>query len=189
MRMFLVLGLRPGELFALRRDDKGPGQIRINESVSSNRLLVDPKTDASISYVYLPQSINTALDFWLEALEDKRPEGFIFPTRNGTPLNVCNYLNQVVKPAAEQARKEAEASGPVPDGYLVGVNHQAFRRTCATYMQMHGTVKDIQSHLRHASATTTLGVYVKPIPDSVREAVEQLDQTLAGRASELGSVQ
>ena len=35
VRMFLVLGLRPGELFALRRDDRvGPNQIRIDESIS-----------------------------------------------------------------------------------------------------------------------------------------------------------
>ena len=82
VRMFLVLGLRPGELFALRRDDKLAGRIRINESVSSNRLLVAPKTEASISYVWLPQTIETALDFWLESQQDKRPEAFMFPTKH-----------------------------------------------------------------------------------------------------------
>ena len=82
----------------------------------------------------------------------------------------------------ERAPKEAEAVGPVRDGYLVGVNHQAFRRTCATYMQKHGTVKDVQSHLRHASATTTVGLYMKEIPVSVRAAVAELDKALCAGA-------
>jgi integrase len=188
VRMFLVLGLRPGELFALRCDDKMPGQVRINESVSSNRMLVEPKTKTSVALVWLPKSIETALDFWIESLDDRNPEAFIFPTKNGTPLNVCNYLNQVIKPAAERARKEAEAINPVPAAYLVGVNHQAFRRTCATYMQKHGTVKDVQSHLRHASANTTVGVYMKEIPVSVRAAVEELDRALSGGSVPSGPV-
>ena len=80
-------------------------------------------------------------------MDGKRPEAFIFAIKNATPLNVCNYLNQVIKPAAERARTEAAVLGPVTARYLLGVNHQAFRRTCATYIQKHGTVKDVQAHL------------------------------------------
>lgn len=188
VRMFLVLGLRPGELFSLRRNDKAPGRIRVDESVSTDRLLVEPKTEASVSYVWVPQSLETELDFWIEAQEDKRPEAFLFPTRNKTPLNVSNYLFQVIKPAAQRALKEATTKGPVPSGFLVGVNHQAFRRTCATYMQKHGTVKDVQAHLRHASATTTVGVYMEEIPASVRMAVEELDRVLSVPAAQRGAV-
>ncbi|MCC6591634.1 MAG: site-specific integrase [Bryobacterales bacterium] len=188
IRMFLVLGLRPGEMFVLRRNDKLPGQLRIDESVSPDRLIVEPKSEASTSYVWLPQSLETELDFWLEAQTNQRPDAFMFPTRNGTPLNVCNYLNEVVKPAAACALKEARAKGPVPAGFLEGVNHQAFRRTCATYMQKHGTVKDVQAHLRHASATTTVGVYMKEIPASVRAAVEELDRVLSVPAEQSGAV-
>jgi integrase len=47
VRMFLVLGLRPGELFALRRNDRvGKNQIRIDESISPLSGVVEPKTDA-----------------------------------------------------------------------------------------------------------------------------------------------
>ena len=188
VRMFLVLGLRPGELFVLRRNDKVPGRVRIDESVSPDRFIVEPKSEASTSYVWLPQALETELDFWLEAQEDKRPDAFIFPTRNNTPLNVCNYLNEVIKPAARRALKEAKARGQVPAGFLEGVNHQAFRRTCATYMQKHGTVKDVQAHLRHASATTTVGVYMQEIPASVRSAVEELDRVLSVPAAQSGAV-
>lgn len=188
VRMFLVLGLRPGELFVLRRDDKFPGRVRIDESVSPDRLIVEPKTAASISYVWLPQSLEAELNFWLEAKADQRPESFLFPTRNGTPLNVSNYLNEVIKPAAKRALTEAKAKCNVAPGFMVGVTHQAFRRTCATYMQKHGTVKDVQAHLRHASATTTVGVYMQEIPASVRVAVEELDRVLSVPAEQSGSV-
>ncbi len=180
VRMFLVLGLRPGELFALRRNDKGAGRLRIDESVSTDRLLVEPKTEASATYVWLPPSLEAQLDFWLHSQEDKGPAAFIFPTRNSTPLNVSNYLNQVLKPAAERARRRAVTSGAsVSLGFLEAISHQMFRRTCATYMQKVGNIKDIQAHLRHASASTTIGVYVQEIPASVRRAVAELDEILS----------
>ncbi|MGA2114345.1 MAG: hypothetical protein ABSH56_06295 [Bryobacteraceae bacterium] len=55
----------------------------------------------------------------------------------------------------------------------------AGRRTCATWFQEVGTAKDIQSQLRHASPTTTLGVYVHELPERARLAVEALDRKLS----------
>ena len=40
------------------------------------------------------------------------------------------------------------------------------------------TVKDVQAHLRHTNAKTTLEHYIKSVPESVRVAVESLDQLL-----------
>jgi len=62
------------------------------------------------------------------------------------------------------------------------VNFRAFRRTCATWFQKVGTTKDIQAQLRHTTPMTTLGVYVQELPESVRTAVEALDQKLCGVA-------
>jgi integrase len=184
IRMFLVLGLRPGEMFALRRDDRiHPSQIRIDESVSEELdcgdKLVAPKTEASTSYVWLPRSIETELDFWLDGQEDKRPEAFMFPSKVGSPLNLNNFLNRNIKPAATLALNRVLQEGRIaPPGFLARINHQAFRRTVATQMQKTGTVKDVQAHLRHATPAMTIGVYMKEIPASVREAVEHLDQKL-----------
>jgi integrase len=56
------------------------------------------------------------------------------------------------------------------------VNHQILRRTFAslTY-NTGGDLKDIQAQLRHSSVNTTANVHTKPIPQSVKDAVEALD--------------
>jgi integrase len=107
IRMFLVLGLRPGEMFALRRNDRiDPSQIRIDESVSEEmelgEKLVAPKNEASTSYVWLPQAVQMELDFWLEGQHERNPESFIFPSKVGTPLNLNNFLNRIIKPATQR---------------------------------------------------------------------------------------
>ena len=48
-------------------------------------------------------------------------------------------------------------------------------------------MKDIQEQMRHASAVTTMNVYVQSIPESVRKTVGKVDRDLrksAKRAAE-----
>lgn len=180
VRMFLLLGLRPGELFALRRNDRLAGNyLRIDQSVSPLVGVVDPKTDASATCVWMPQSIATELDFWMESQKDKRPEAFIFATRNDTPLRANNFLRRALKGAGKRTLKALTADGAkLPDGFLENLTHQALRRSCATHMQHLGSVKDVQAHLRHARPNITAEVYMQEIPATVRAAVESLDQKL-----------
>ena len=51
------------------------------------------------------------------------------------------------------------------------VTFQLMRRTLGTDMQKHGTLKDAQGALRHASIKTTGDVYVQTIEQSVLQAV------------------
>jgi len=180
VRMFLLLGLRPGELFALRRNDRLAGNdLRIDQSVSPLVGVVDPKTDASVACVWMPRSVATELDFWMESQKDKRPEAFIFATRKGTPLRANNFLRRALRGAGERARAQLTASGEkIPEGFLQNLTHQALRRSCATHMQHFGSVKDIQAHMRHARPNITAEVYMQEIPATVRAAVESLDQKL-----------
>lgn len=185
IRMFLVLGLRAGELFALRRNDRiEPSQLRIDESISEelrgDERVVTPKTVASKAYVWLPSSIRIELDQWIDAMDNKQPEAFLFATRNGTPLNMNNFLRRTIKPAAERARTMLLKQNPeLSADILAEVNHQVFRRTCATHMQKVGSVKDIQAHLRHSTPAMTIREYIQEIPASVRAAVESLDDKLS----------
>jgi hypothetical protein len=55
------------------------------------------------------------------------------------------------------------------------------RRTLGTDLQKHGTLKDAQSALRHASIRTTADVYMQPLEESVVEAVNsRTRQILSG---------
>ena len=63
------------------------------------------------------------------------------------------------------------------------MTHQMLRRTCSTYMAQITSVKDVQAHLRHTNAKTTLEHYIKSVPESVRVAVEALDQLLKKKPS------
>jgi integrase len=173
VRMFLVLGLRPGEMFALRWDDKQGNSLRIDSSISGG-IEVDTKTEGSDSAVWLPASVDTELEFWRGCAKDASPEAFIFPSARATAIRTDNFLFRVLKEAGKKAG-------------IPGVNHQVLRRTCSTYMAQITTVKDVQAHLRHTNAKTTLEHYIKSVPESVRIAVESLDSLLKSKAGQAGS--
>ncbi len=169
VRMFLVLGLRPGEMFALRWNDKQGNSLRIDSSITDG-MEVETKTEGSNSFVWLPASIDTELEFWRGTATSPVPDAFIFPSSRGTAINTNNFLFRVLKEAGRNAG-------------IDGVTHQMLRRTCSTYMAQITSVKDVQAHLRHTNAKTTLEHYIKSVPESVRVAVESLDQLLKKKPS------
>src|ERR1700693_846790 len=90
-----------------------------------------------------------------------------FLNRRGRAFSVGNYLKKQLKPLAK--------SVGIPD-----LTQQAFRRTSSTHIQKHGTVKDMQRHLRHSDPETTLKHYAKSIPERLRAAVAALDSQING---------
>ena len=60
------------------------------------------------------------------------------------------------------------------------VTFQVMRRTLGTDMQQHGTLKDTQGMLRHASIKTTGDVYVQTIEESVLAAVNSRTSAVLG---------
>lgn len=94
----------------------------------------------------------------------------------GIHLSVCaedrHQYQQFPFPVLKEAGKKAG---------VAGVTHQMLRRTCSTYMAQITSVKDVQAHLRHTNAKTTLEHYIKSVPESVRVAVESLDHLLKSK--------
>jgi integrase len=82
----------------------------------------------------------------------------IFPSKFGHCIRPENWLHRRVHPIAKKA------------GITAPVNFQILRRTFATNAQ-GGNLKDVQTHLRHSTVSTTANVYVQAIPESVRKLV------------------
>jgi hypothetical protein len=60
VRMFIQLGLRPEELFTLRRDDVGKELIRVDEA-STKGQIKETKTEESAVNVYVPPDLMAEL--------------------------------------------------------------------------------------------------------------------------------
>ena len=65
------------------------------------------------------------------------------------------------------------------------VTFQVMRRTLGTDLQKHGTMKDAQSVLRHASIKTTADVYVQQIPESVRAAINSRTRAILAKQQDV----
>jgi integrase len=164
--MMTLLGLRPGELFARRWRDWQQDRLSIPDDVWRGAI-DQTKTENSKGFVSLPQLLRTELETYRRLSRWTSPDDFIFCSHRGIPLDAHNYLRRVFRQSCRQLGVEE-------------VTFQCFRRTCSTYLVKYsgGTIKDAQAHLRHANATTTLQIYTKTIPDSVRAAVEELSLKL-----------
>jgi integrase len=180
LRMTLVLGLRPGELFALRWDDIIGYSLRLDESTVDGKLYSTLKTKDSRGFVALPASLRSGLAEWRKIQNPSSDREFIFPNADGGVYRLDNYRADVLKPAL---KKIADETG------ISGIDFRACRRTCATHLSQYGGVKEVQAHLRHARATTTLDIYIQEIPVAVRDAVEKLDAILAGVPTETEDVE
>lgn len=161
-----VLGLRPGEALALRWDDLNGHSMRVDEGVVDGTVYT-PKTDASVGAVSVPEFIAAALRELRASSPFSADRDFIFANSIGGAFRLDNFRHRVLAPAAERAK-------------VSGVTFQALRRTCATMLASHGTVKDVQAHMRHAQASTSFNVYAQPVAASVSAAVERMSEPFEG---------
>ena len=184
VRILIQLGLRPEELFALRRNDVQGDQLCIDEALVDGRSAA-LKTDASAAYMYVPREIRLELKSWLES-KPGEPNDWLFRTAHGRPgpLNQNNYRERILQPAAIRAAIGVSDSGkkdkkgkPI---LRTDVDFRCLRRTCATLFGAKAKdPKSTQTQLRHADPTVTLKHYQKSIPESVRSAGDELERDLA----------
>src|SRR5438105_2135926 len=67
------------------------------------------------------------------------------------------------------------------------VTFQVMRRTLGTDLQQHGTMKDAQQILRHASIRTTANIYMQPIPASVVSAINSRTKAIFRTRNQVAS--
>lgn len=164
-RLFIVIGFRPSELFALRWDDIQPGEIRVDEAVPRNQL-GETKTEGSRGIIPIPRQIEEELSLYRQFCERTGPRDFCFEARYmRRPACPRSYLRRFLKPKAKELG-------------ISGLTYQALRRTFATHFQKHGNPKDAQAVMRHADISTTLGIYTKFIPESARQSLALMFQEM-----------
>jgi len=180
-RLFVQLGLRAEELFALRRDDVHGDQLRVDEALVNGKP-ASVKTEASAAFVYIPAEVGVELRNWMEE-HPGEPSDWLFETTHGRPgfLNANNYRERILQPAAIRAGVGVTDSGRHDNAgkpiLKTDVDFRALRRTCATHFGARAKdPKSTQAQLRHADPTITLKHYQKAIPASVKAAADQLEQ-------------
>lgn len=135
------------------------------------------KTKQSKAPITVPEQVRPVIEAWRKVCKDSSPEALMFSTfgrgkRKGqaVPRWGKNFLRWRIRPVARKLG--------IPDRL---VTFQVMRRTLGTDMQSHGTLKDTQSVLRHASIKTTGDVYMQKIDESVVQAVNsRTDAVLNG---------
>ena len=125
------------------------------------------KNRSSQAPIGVPEQVRPIIEAWKRICADPSPEALMFSTfgrgeRKGqaVPRWGKNFLRWRVRPIARKLG--------IPDRL---VTFQVMRRTLGTDMQKHGSLKDTQGALRHASIKTTGDVYVQTIEESVLGAM------------------
>lgn len=151
-----VTGLRIGEAIAIRWSDLNGDVLRVERRIYEGRVS-DPKTRSSVRELPLPAAILERLS----GLRQSRCDGWVFQSRDGTPVNPGNALKRYIRPVVKAL------------GLSIGGWHD-FRHTLATRLLTTGTPLKIASGiLGHSDARATLG-YQHPCPEDFRAALEEV---------------
>lgn len=168
-------GLRAGEVFGLQWPDLTQDHALHIRRIYARGRVSEPKTKKSKAAVAVPAAVYRELLDQRQSTEGDDTESmWMFPSTRKRwgrlmPIDYHNWLNRVLKPLGERLGIRA--------------NHQILRRTFASLAyNTGGDLKDIQAQMRHANVNTTANIYTKPIPTSVRAAVEALDRRIRKRA-------
>jgi integrase len=177
-RVALSLGLRRGEVLALRWEDINFDRQELCVTGSVRRVngklrRLDPKTEASVRTLRLPPVLlrvlreHKARQEQERLSEDWREHGLVFPSDVGTLMEPGN-LHRGFKTVLERA------------GLPTTIRFHDLRHSCATLLLAQGealvVVRDI---LGHTQISTTADIYGHVLPDSHKHAVDGLDALLS----------
>lgn len=178
-RVALSLGLRRGEVLALRWEDidferqelKVAGSVRRVRGVLSRR---SPKPQSSIRTLPVPPLLLNALREHRQAQDELRKhanwqeQGLVFPSRIGTMMEPSN-LHRQFKTVLQQA------------GLPTNIRFHDLRHSCATLLLAQGVpLVVVRDTLGHTQISTTADIYGQVLPETHRKAVDGLDALLGG---------
>jgi len=163
---FAVLGgMRPGEIFALRR-----GHVTANYADVSQRVYrgdVDkPKTEKSVRLAALSGGLARDLADWLKTSPDTGPDGWLFPSEN------------LEKPIWKDGLWRRHVSPKLRSKGLGWVNFQVLRRTNSSLMREEDIDPKIVADQLGHTLDVNLNVYTQTSLERRLEAVETIEASL-----------
>ncbi len=170
MALSCFLGLRPGEIAAVKWEDFDDTHVHIRRSVVRG-VVGTPKTKESLGALPLIAPVRVPLELW-RAKSGNPSVGYVFRSRNGTPVDLHNLIARVIVPHVEGDRKCVPCDRVIEKTDLVWKALYAGRRGACTFAveTTGGNYAVAQALLRHKSMTTTLNVYKKAITPQAFEA-------------------
>ena len=161
------MGLRPGEISALKWDDADDDWIHVRRSAWRG-IVGTTKTNESFASVPLISPVREMLDAW--KLQSAGNGQWLFPSNRGDrPCNMSQYAQRVIAPALK-------SKGIKWHGLYAG------RRAAATLLvQLTGDAVASQYVLRHKNLQTTTAFYVKPIQTAAVGGMKLVEAELAKR--------
>jgi integrase len=160
--------LRTAEVFGLIWSSYLVDQFRLSSTAWHHELYRDnAKTQPSRNSIPNPELIRPYIVQWQSLCPDTSPDALMFPYTpkwgqykgQVVPWDSYHFMSTRILPLALELGIPANL-----------VNFQVFRRTAMTELQDYGTIKDLQTLARHATPVTTLGKYIFPITENVRNA-------------------
>jgi integrase len=181
------MGLRVGELEALRWEDYRDGEMHISRSIWNGRI-GPPKTRKSAAPVPVIRQIAERLE--MHRFRSHNPQsGPIFSNSLGNPMSMNNLLGRVIGPTLNRCARCGKSKGKLH----VGADHDhqrdvrlpqwhgwhAARRGLGSNLYRLGVPPMvIQRILRHSNVNTTANYYIKTAAGDVRDAMAKLEKTV-----------
>jgi integrase len=161
-------GLRAGEILALTLNDLDFNHktIRVNKSLDdATREVRQPKTPKSIATLPMTTALEGKLREYIQCHWKPNPAQILFPNRKGTrPRSRDNVVKVGLKPVLKELGIPSQNTGL-----------HAFRHGLATELaEASVPLTVLQNQMRHADVKTTLKVYSHVIPQTQRDAMEQV---------------
>lgn len=163
-KLAILAGMRPGEIFALRWGQVTATYVDIRQRVYRG-VLDTPKTDQSYRKAALSKGLQMEIESWRQFAVTTKPEAFVFPSENMTPLSRDNCWRRSMQPKLEKVG-------------LGWTTFQVMRRTHATLMNALGVNgKLVADQLGH-SLDVSQNVYTQSPVESRLDGVNQLEASL-----------
>jgi integrase len=158
------MGLRPGEISALKWEDIDGDWVHIRRS-AWHSIVDTTKTEESVASVPLIEPVRSMLSAWRLT----KSSDWVFPNRRNKPTEMSAFSKRVIIP-------ELKKKGITWHGLYAG------RRAAATLLvQLTGNAVAAQFVLRHKNLATTTAFYVKPVSVAGVEGMRLVEETLAKR--------